>query len=201
MKETVWAANPALKACRHTHSVHFYDDDSCLMDRLVPFIGSALGGGDSAIIIATKSHRDELERRMRALGFDASNPRFRSRYLVFDAADTLSKFMVEGAPDAASFSQIMINALATAKVASENARPQVVAFGEMVALLWAEGNAEGALQLERLWNALAHTISFSLLCAYPVAHLSGQDQAQNVSLICAEHSQVLFIPRPSAPRQ
>ena len=199
IKETMFAANPALKARKHSHAVHFYVDDSDLFEQLVPFIGAALGGGDSAIILATKSHRDELERRLQALGFDTRNPRFRNRYLVFDAAETLSKFMVEGVPDAAFFSQIMINALATAKVASENARPRVVAFGEMGALLWAEGNTKGALKLESLWNELAHTSSFSRLCGYPVGDSPEHDQVQNLSLICAEHTQAVFIPRPLQP--
>jgi len=105
----------------------------------------------------------------------------RRRYFAFDAADTLSKFMVNGLPDPAYFSQIIISALVTAKVASENPRPQVVAF-------------EAAIQLERLWNDLAHTNSFSLLCAYPSSQFSGMDDISQLSKICDEHSDVVGSP-------
>lgn len=76
--------------------------------------------------------------------------------------------MVDGWPDAACFSQIMINAVLKAKMASESVSLDVAAFGEMVALLWADGKMDAAIKLEELWNDLAHTNSFSLLCAYPI---------------------------------
>ncbi|MDP9275804.1 MAG: MEDS domain-containing protein [Chloroflexota bacterium] len=45
-------------------------------------------------------------------------------------------------------------------------------FGEMVALLWAEGDRNGALVLEELWNDLTRRLSFPLLCAYPASFFS-----------------------------
>ena len=68
--------------------------------------------------------------------------------------------------------------------------PRVRAFGEMVAILWAEGNREGAAQLEALWNDLARRHSFGLLCAYP---LDGFDDQDGPSLldICDCHSRVI----------
>jgi hypothetical protein len=40
------------------------------------------------------------------------------------------------------------------------------AFGEMVDLLWSEGRERAAIALEELWNDLAETRSFALLCGY-----------------------------------
>jgi hypothetical protein len=204
---TVWAANtdfykkvcswrlrfePRVVARKHNHSVLFYESDSRLMEELARFVGPALGAGDSAIIIATRSHREALEKRLELKGFDTKSHGLRKRYFVFDAADTLSKFMVGCSPDPASFSRIMIHTLATAKVASENSPPQIVAFGEMVALLWAEGRTKAAIQLERLWNELAHTNSFSLLCAYPFSFFPERERATQLSGICAEHTGVIL---------
>ncbi len=186
----VLCPSAGLKARKHKHAVHFYDTDCLLIAELTRFIGAAIGGGDSAIVIATKSHRESLEERLRRQGFETANPGFRKRYLAFDAAECLSKFMVDGLPDSRSFSQIMINVLTTARVASENPRPQVVAFGEMVALLWADGRTVAAIELERLWNELAHTNSFNLLCAYPNSLFSDIERVDQLSAICAEHSDV-----------
>ena len=46
----------------HTgHSVQFYVDDAFLLDGLSRFIGTALGAGDAAIVLATQAHREALE--------------------------------------------------------------------------------------------------------------------------------------------
>lgn len=51
--------------------------------------------------------------------------------------------------------------------AAKTEHPRVAVFGEAVALLWAEGNAEGAIQLEKLGNDLTKTHKVGILCAYP----------------------------------
>lgn len=50
------------------HSVQFYSEDAILLEGLGRFIGSALGAGDAAIVIATKSHRNGLFERMKLRG-------------------------------------------------------------------------------------------------------------------------------------
>ena len=52
-------------------------------------------------------------------------------------------------------------------VASKQGR--IAVFGELVALLWADGKPPEAIRVEQLWNDLAKSHSFSLLCAYPIA--------------------------------
>src|SRR5262245_21229634 len=93
----------------HGHSVQFYQDDTFLLDGLSRFIGAALLAGDSAIVIATKAHRDGLARRLTGRGFDLAPAITHGRYLAIDAAETLSKFMVDGRPDRARFSSLVGN--------------------------------------------------------------------------------------------
>jgi hypothetical protein len=69
---------------------------------------------------------------------------------------------------------------------------EIAIFGEMVALLAAQGKIDAALQLEQLWNDLAMKHSFSLRCAYPIANFSGDKNTQPLIRVCAEHSAVLF---------
>src|SRR5262245_15087484 len=79
----------------HAHSVQFYEDDDFLLDALSRFIGAALLAGDSALVIATKSHRAGLARRLTSRGLDLAPAITRSRYLSLDAAETLSTFMMD----------------------------------------------------------------------------------------------------------
>ena len=63
-------------------------------------------------------------------------------------------------------------------------------FGEMVALLWDEGNVAAALILEEWWNDLAAEQEFTLLCAYPHSVLD-LASLTTVGRVCDLHSDVL----------
>ena len=56
---------------------------------------------------------------------------------------------------------------------------RVRCFGEMVGLLWDQGNIEGALELESMWNDLAEHHDFALFCGYAMSALeaSGAHEA------------------------
>src|SRR2546425_5008851 len=150
------------------HSVQFYADDGFLIDRLASFIGAALGDGNAAIVIATGAHREGLAERLAARGLDLSRAAAEGRYAALDAAETLATFMVDGRPNAARFADRIGHVIGQAAAAATGERARVAAFGEMVAPLWAAGQSEAALELERLWNDLARTHTFDLHCAYPI---------------------------------
>src|SRR6202035_4885651 len=113
---------------RTGHSVQFYADDSFLLDDLSRFIGTALGAGDAAIVIATSAHRELLERRLQARGLSTAKSIRQGRYIVLDAAETLQKFMVEGFPDAVRFRELLSSFVVRARAAVEPGA-RVVAFG------------------------------------------------------------------------
>jgi hypothetical protein len=78
------------------HVVQFYGEDRFLLDELSRFIGTALGAGQAAVVIATKDHRNGLARKLEAWGLDATKAIAQGRYVVLDAAETLAKIMLDG---------------------------------------------------------------------------------------------------------
>ena len=64
-------------------------------------------------------------------------------------------------------------------------------YGEMVALLWEDGNIPAALALEDLWNELAATHEFALLCAYPLSAFTDDATAAAFERVCDQHSTVI----------
>jgi PAS domain S-box-containing protein len=173
----------------HDHSVQFYEQDDFLLDEVSGFIGAGLQAGQVGLVIATQPHLEGLERRLKARhacsDWDAAwGP---DRYVVLDAAETLSKFMVDGWPDERLFADVVGSVIRQA--AQDGSRP-VRAFGEMVALLWAEGKHEASIRLEELWNDLAQTQSFSLLCAYPIQGFDDEGHGSPFAQICTAHSHV-----------
>jgi anti-sigma regulatory factor (Ser/Thr protein kinase) len=64
-------------------------------------------------------------------------------------------------------------------------------FGEMVALLWDEGNVGGAIQLESLWNDLGRDHDFALYCGYPLKSMAAMDTLAPARQVCQQHSEVV----------
>jgi len=176
---------------QQAHIVQFYEGDAFLISEISRFIGTALGSGGSAVVIGTKEHRDGIAQRLASHGFNTAVAIAQGRYVVLDAAETLAKFMIAGQPDPKRFTSVIGDVFARAKNAAGREDARVAAFGEMVALLWAEGKKDAAIRLERLWNSLAATHSFSLRCAYPMNGFSRRDYTEPFLKICAEHSSVL----------
>src|SRR5271154_4678815 len=88
---------------RGEHVVYFYQESDSLLDSLTDFIGSALGAGNAAVIIATKVHLDGLQQRLKACGLDTQKASSQGRYLALDASALLSQILVNGIPDEKRF--------------------------------------------------------------------------------------------------
>jgi len=186
--------SPAPSPCWDTpkangHRVQFYQDDSFLLEGLARFMGAAIAAGDSAIVIATPSHRDGLQQQLIQSGLDLSVAGKQGRFVSLDAAATLAQFMVEDRPDPQRFHEVIGGVIAQL---SSAAKPgcRVAAFGEMVALLWAEGRQQAALELEELWNQLGQIHSFHLHCAYPIGLFSQPADAVAIEHVCSAHTHV-----------
>jgi PAS domain S-box-containing protein len=170
------------------HLVQFYDGDAFLVEAVSRFLGVGLDAGDGAVVVATKPHLDGIEERLRARGLDIATAREQGRYVALDAAETLSRFMADGWPEKRRFAEVLGGVIAG--VADGRPRP-VRVFGEMVALLWAQGNQKAAVRLEELWNGLARSHAFSLLCAYPMRSFRTAADGATFLEVCGEHSRVL----------
>jgi len=170
------------------HAGQFYEDDDFLLEGVTRFVAAGISDGDSSIVIATKAHRTDLESRLVRRGLDLNAARRRGSYVALDAADTIAKVMVGSRPDATNFEQVVGSLIERSHQGPPIRR--VRAFGEMVALLWADGHPDAAIELERLWNDLAQRQSFSLLCGYPIRSFAGTEHRQGFAAVTAAHAHV-----------
>ena len=129
---------------RRAHTVQFYSEDEVLLAEVSRFIGTALGAGDAAIVIATPAHREGLAQRLSQRGLDISRLASEGRFVALDAAETLSKITIYGFPDRSRFTELIGGQIVSAQKRTEREQP-VAIFGEMVALLWAEGKSTAVL--------------------------------------------------------
>lgn len=170
------------------HVAHFYADDGALSAAVVEHAMPVLSGAGAAILVATPAHRDQSVRALGEAGIDVRGARDAHRLLALDAKDTLDGMMVDGLPDADAFDALVGSLVRQAAASGE----QVVAFGEMVALLWDAGEVVAALELERLWNALGDEVAFSLLCGYHSQCDGAHDGGSSAALaeVCDLHTRV-----------
>ncbi|HUE81614.1 MAG TPA: ATP-binding protein [Pyrinomonadaceae bacterium] len=175
------------RAGQGDHFAQFYETEAFLVESLVGFTASGLKSGDALIIVATRDHRDNLERRLTESGVDLDAVRTTGQYVSLDAGDTLSGFMIDGAPDAMRFQTLLSGILAKA---GEGGR-RVRIFGEMVMLLWKEGNCESAIRLEELWNDLRQIHPFLLFCAYPIGSFTNGKLPRSMVDVCDQHAHVI----------
>jgi len=173
------------------HAACFYEDDTVLIEALCEFVCAGLDAGEVAVAILTKPHRTGLEKRLAQKAYDLSGLQAAGRYAAFDASETLNLFMRNGHPDETLFRSLVHPLfMSLARVGTG-----VRAFGEMVTVLWEEGNAVGAVELEMMGTELGREIAkvsrLTLLCAYPAALGARKEFTRAKTCVHREHGVVV----------
>jgi anti-sigma regulatory factor (Ser/Thr protein kinase) len=169
----------------HVHAVSFYIHDQEVVDEFARFVVEGLEQGGRAVVIATPQHRKALVQTLWVMGLDPEKPPVAGQLLLLDARETLRSFTTAAGLDrdlfAAGVGQRVIDA------GAGGAPVRVV--GEMVGLLWAVGDVQGAIALEAMWNGLIAKLDFDLMCAYPAALIETSSLLE-VRAVCDHHSSV-----------
>ena len=186
---TVSANASVYAATDPTHIVQFYDSDAYLAAAVGDYLAGGLRSGQPVIVVATADHRDAFTSRLKSKGFDLERVTKSGQLVMLDARDTLSQLMIGSMPDPERFRSLVGKVVK--RGVGGTTRTVTRAYGEMVDLLWKDGNAEAAIRLEQLWNDLATTHTFSLLCAYGMNNFHREAHAHGFEAICREHRQVI----------
>jgi signal transduction histidine kinase len=173
---------------QHNHMVQFYEDEQFLVDNVAHFIAAGLRGGEPIIIIATEAHRTAFADHVRLHGLDVEKALASGQLTMLDARKTLGELMVGDRPDWERFRRVIGSWIE--RIRGEG-KARVRAYGEMVDLLWRDGNRVAAIQLEEFWNDIGHDYSFSLLCAYVMGNFYRAEDAEDFARVCRTHTHVI----------
>jgi hypothetical protein len=178
----------------HRHVVQFYDRDEELTENAGDYLAGAIAEGGAAVIVATPGHCAGFEARLAAGGVNVGAARRDGSLVCLDATRIAGRLTSGGQVDLAAFGTQFRPAI----LAAGEAPGPVRIYGEVVALLWAAGQVNAALELEGLWNDLGREIPFSLFCGYP-RHLVDSSQHQGaVAEVCRLHTAVVGRPLAGA---
>jgi PAS domain S-box-containing protein len=172
----------------HNHAVQFYDSESFLSSVVTEFLADGIRRREPVVVIATPSHRSAFVSGLRGAGVKVAPARREGLLLLLDARGCLDRFMDGAVPNPARFERTMSRVFT--RTSRTHGGALVRAYGEMVDLLWKDGNTEGAIQLEELWNDLANRYQFSLLCAYAMGNFYRASDADQFRRICGQHTHV-----------
>jgi hypothetical protein len=161
------------------HIVQTYQDPAVLAEAVAEYLGTGLARGEAAIVIARPEHRARFLEKLGA--------RPKEQLVLLDAENTLARFMVGGMPEWNAFREVVGGLIARVRLQY----PTVRAYGEMVDILWQQGNREAAIRLEEYWNELGRLQTFSLFCAYAMDPLDAKSYS-GLDSVCKVHTH--FIP-------
>jgi len=181
------AQTPEMMAGTGEHVVQFYDDDRELAQTVGPYLARAVRDREVAVVIATPEHRAAFQAELAAANVDAANAELDGTLIWLDAEQTLARMMRSGRVNPKLFQDVIGGLL---DKLSRTGR-EINAYGEMVALLWDKGDVLGAVELEKLWNALAAELTFSLWCAYHGDSVSPHENADELHEVCHLHTSVM----------
>jgi signal transduction histidine kinase len=171
----------------HTHAVQFYEDVAPLYDAVGKFLIAGVAAGDQIVVIATPEHRDGF-----ALRLDSevlARAKATEQITLLDARSTLEQFMIDDMPDRARFRAVVGELVEKARSRAPYARLR--AYGEMVDLLWRDGNANAAIRLEELWEEVVRENSIALLCAYVMGNFYKEGDSARFMEVCRNHTHVI----------
>jgi hypothetical protein len=181
----MWTNAPA------AHAAQVYLEPGELADSVSEYLVAGFEAGEPALLVATEEHMRLITERLAAAGWNDQG------LLVAVGADsTLAKIMDGLHPSAFAFERVVGGLIDELSARFPDRR--VRAFGEMVNVLCERGQRDAAVELEELWNQLAQTRDFALLCAYRLDVFDRTSQAETLPNVCRLHTHMT--PGPDADR-
>lgn len=171
----------------HDHLVAFYEHEDFLTALVVDFLEPVLSGDTTGLVLATRAHT----RTFRAGLADHQQPGLTAaletgRLVVRDARVAQDQLRKTGPCTIDTFNTVLGDDI---EQLAGTGRPLRI-YGEVVALMWQEGDLAGALALEDAWDRFATMHAFDLLCAYPMRDFASPESVQAFLHVCQRHTAV-----------
>jgi hypothetical protein len=178
------------------HIVQLYQDESFLSRAVCRFAAGALAHGEGVILVPTAAHWDAFRPRLEAEGVDIQSAQKQGQLTVVDANELLPSFMRAAMPDRPLFMGLAAEVVKRAR--GDNRYPKVRWWGEMVNLLWEQGNVAGSMGLEDLFHDLAQQEDIAIFCSFLMDNFNGEVHARILPRLGQNHTHL--IPVEDYPR-
>lgn len=168
------------------HFLQFYESEESLLGSLEAYVSAGFINGDGVAIIATAEHISALEKVL-SKNFNVKMLKTQKRYIAIDAEALLEGLLVNGEIDRSRFDDTVQGIIKDIK---HELNSSIRVYGELVALLWGQGNRKAVVELEKLWHDFCTQGTICLFCAYPKRNFR-QDAIESIQDICSCHSMLV----------
>lgn len=176
-------------AAPRDHIVQLYQDQHFLNRAVCRFAAAALANGEAVILVPTLAHWNAFRPRLEAEGVDVEAVQSRGQLTVVDADELLPRFMRDAMPDAPVFLGLAADVIARTRAAGRYSK--VRWWGEMVNVLWERGDVAASMNLEDLFDQLAHEHDIAIFCSFLMDNFNGEVHARTLPRLGENHSHLI----------
>lgn len=171
------------------HIVQLYQDGDFYGEAISHFAAEGFARDESIILVATPPNWANISGRLTRKGFDIPDLFRRGQLTLLDAEQTLPKFLAGNMPDPKIFKPL---AEATIEKAHAGGKfPRVRWWGEMVNVLYVNGNGRGSTRLEELFDEVAHEQSIAIFCSFLMDKYDPEIYNGPFGDVCRTHAHVI----------
>jgi hypothetical protein len=171
------------------HIVQLYQDQQFLNRAVCRFAAGAIANGEGVILVPTAAHWEAFRPRLEAEGVDVKAAQGKRQLTVVDADELLPRFMKDAMPDAPVFLGLAANVIAQAR--GEGQYPKVRWWGEMVNVLWEQGNVAASMSLEDQFDRLAKHHEIAIFCSFVMDNFNSEVQSRLLPRLGQNHSHLI----------
>jgi hypothetical protein len=171
------------------HIVQLYQDQQFLNRAVCRFAAGAIANGEGVILVPTAAHWEAFRPRLEAEGVDVEGSQARGQLTVVDADELLPRFMRDAMPDAPVF--LGLAAQVIAKARGQDRYPKVRWWGEMVNVLWEQGNVAASMSLEDQFDRLAKHHEIAIFCSFVMDNFNSEVHSRLLPRLGQNHSHLI----------
>ena len=171
------------------HIVQLYQDQAFLNRAVCRFAAGAIANGEGVILVPTAAHWEAFRPRLEAEGVDVKCAQNRGQLTVVDADELLPRFMRDAMPDAPVFLGLAADVINKARDGERY--PKVRWWGEMVNILWEQGNVAASMGLEDQFHHLANHHEIAIFCSFVMDNFNSEVHSRMLPRLGTNHSHLI----------
>jgi hypothetical protein len=160
-----------------------FDSTEALVDGVSAFLNEGLSKGDASLVVMRLEHWNSVASNLTTRNVSLSDAIASGQLTVLDGARTLARIMLHGQPCRGLFEEVIEKPVRD--ICATGVRLRV--YADLVDLLAADGNFDGARELEKMWSDFARHAPVTTLCGYSATTFSNPDASDTLRSICRSH--------------
>ena len=173
------------------HIVQLFDSTESLVTTVSTFLSEGLNRGDRALVVMRLAQWNSVASELTTRCVSLSDAVASGRLTVLDGTRTLARIMPHGSPCRGLFEEVIGKTVR--QICAAGVRLRV--YGDLMDVLAADGNFQGAHELEKMWSDLTRQEPVTVLCGYSAATFHNAAAGETLKSICRSHTNTAIAPQ------